>query len=124
MVGKYLVNGVWAEVSLYCGNHNEPIEMTIQKGPFSLFYACPKYFSENRAEGEHICANRLNLVDFEKMLDHINEILCTEAMDNNNVNLKNHSWKYKGIEIKILVHNTDKICVQCINRPALNSIQR
>lgn len=115
---------MWADIVLLCGNHEEPIETTIQVGPHSPFYACPKYFEENRNEGEHKCANRLNLVEFEKMIDHINEILCEEAMCNNNVCLKNHSWKAKGVTYKIISHRPEKIVISFVNTPALTDIQR
>lgn len=124
MSQKYLINGIWADITLVCGNHEKPIEMNIQQGPHSPFYACPKYFEENRKEDEHKCANRLNLIEFEKMIDHINEMICLEAMESNTICLKNHAWKMKGIEYKILVHHEEKIVVQCINRPALTNIQR
>ena len=123
-MSKYLINGMWADITLYCGCHDKPIPMVIQQGPHSPFYACPNYFEENRTENERKCANRVNLVDFEKMIDHINEILCVEAMENNNICLDNHVWKMKGITFKILHHSAEKIAVSCINKPALTNIQR
>lgn len=124
MANKYLINGMWAEVTLMCGNHATPTNMVIQQGPHSLFYACPKYFEENRTADEFKCANRLNLIEFEKMIDHINERLCTEAAMCNCINLTNHAWMAKGVEFKILVHYPNKIIVMCINHPALTDIQR
>ena len=47
-----MIRGFWNSVQVICGNHcNEQIEMTVQEGPSSLFYACPKYHPENRTEG-------------------------------------------------------------------------
>lgn len=120
----YMITGSWGDTKLMCGNHEKPVEMVIQQGPHSLFYACPKYFGENREAGEHICANRLNLVEFDKMLDHINALLCEEAAVNNAICLTNYSWKSRGVEYKILSHTSSGIVVQCLNRKALIEIKR
>lgn len=120
----YMITGSWCDIKLMCVNHEKPVEMTLQQDPHSLFYACPKYFEENREEGEHKCANRLNLIEFNRMLDYINTQLCEEAAENNAICLTNHSWKQRGIEFKILSHNSSGIVVGCLNRKALNDIKR
>lgn len=69
-----MIKNLWKHITLTCGNgHTEEVVMDLKQGPLSLFYACPKYYPENRKEKERACANRLNLVDFEKMLDHMTE---------------------------------------------------
>lgn len=65
-----MITGSWGDITLVCGNtHEQPIEMVLQEGPASLFYACPKYHSENRSEGERACNNRLSIDDFFKALE-------------------------------------------------------
>ena len=62
-----MITGSWDDITLVCGNtHDEPVNMVLQEGPSSLFYACPKYHRENRSEGERTCNNRLSIDDFLK----------------------------------------------------------
>ena len=124
MSEKYLISGIMAKMEIYCGNHPEPVKMQLKQGPFSVFYACPKYSEENRNEGEHICANRIGINDVERMVDHINSKMCDNGLLTSSVNLQNHGWKQNGVEYKILIHRSDKICVQCLNRSALTKIKR
>lgn len=124
MSTKYLISGIMANIELYCGNHHEPVRMSLIQGPFSAFYACPKYNDEERKPGEHKCANRLSVTNLERMVDHINSMLCDNGSLNNSVNIKGHVWRDNGVDYKILVHNRDKICVQCLDHSALTNIKR
>jgi hypothetical protein len=83
--------------------------MEIQNGPHSLFYACPKYHPDNREPDERACSNRINLVDYEIMLKHLQDILTDAMMHDRQEDLTNHSWVYKGIEFKVFEYTKDKI---------------
>ncbi len=124
MSEKYLISGIMANMELYCGNHPEPVKMQIKQGPFSVFYACPKYYEENRTNGEHICANRIGINDIERMVDYINAQICDNGLLSSSVDLRNHIWKQNGVEYRVLIHCRDKICIQCLNRNALTNIKR
>ena len=121
---KYLISGIMANMEMYYGNHPKPVRMILKQGPFSVFYACPKYSEDNRSEGEHICANRIGINDVERMVDHINNKICDDGLLTTAVNLQNHVWKQNGVEYKILIHQHGRICVQCLNRSALTAIKR
>ena len=119
-----MLSNFWKGLSFYCMNgHEHPIQMVCKEGN-SLFYACPKYNDDNRLTGEHKCANRLSITDLERLVDHINSKLCDDGFLNNVVNLKGHVWRENGVDYKILVHNRDKICVQCLDHSALTNIKR
>ena len=116
----YGIDASWKNVTPICGCHeNERIEMTIQEGPHSLFYACPKYHPENRAPGERACNNRINLIEYQKMLEKLmGEIAEADCMMGS-VDLTNCTWKSKGTEFKVLEHNGDKVTVSIKNIRAM-----
>ena len=64
------ITGIWKDITIVCGCHEQPVKMIIQEGPSSLFYSCPRYYPENRNENESACANRINLIDYEEMVNY------------------------------------------------------
>jgi hypothetical protein len=116
------IKGTWGDIALVCTHrHAEPVPMTLQQGPTSLFYACPKYREENREEGERACNNRLSLEDFEKMLAHLDGIRRDSEMANEKPILKNYEWKdRKGTMYKVLEHKENTLTVGLVNRRAIN----
>ena len=117
-----LITGTWEDVKLVCiYRHDEPVEMEIKEGPSSLFYACPKYYAENREEGERACNNRLNLIDYDKMIATIDKKRYEAEMNSEKINLKNYTWKTsKGIEYTVLSHEGDKLVIGMINLTAIH----
>ena len=116
-----MIKNLWKHITLTCGNgHTEEVVMDLKQGPLSLFYACPKYYPENRKEKERACANRLNLVDFEKMLDHMTEKI-EKGMDQGiEVNLTGYQYRdRKGTQYTVLKHSKDDLMIEVLNRRAL-----
>lgn len=116
-----MIKNFWKKIVLICGNHpDEEILMNLIEGPSSLFYACPKYYPENRTPNERACANRINLVDFEKMVDHLSELYEENFLEGNLINLTGHRWVYKKvIEYEVIEHTQDQIKVKMKNKKAL-----
>lgn len=115
------IAGSWENVHLYCDCHpNEEIEMNLQQGPHSLFYACPRYYPFNRKEGEIACYNRLNLVDCEKMLSKLAEVLMENDENGIKMDLANYTWTAKGITYKVIEYSDRRIAVKVLNKPALH----
>lgn len=107
----------WDYVTVVCGNHDsDDVEMRICEGPHSLFYACPKYYPDARKEGERACANRINLIEYERMLMHLSDMLEKNGVQ---WNLAHHKWKQKGIEFEVLSHEEKGIVVKMLNKTAL-----
>ena len=117
-----IITGTWDDIKLVCPyRHEEPIEMYIKEGPSSQFYACPKYYDYNRAPDERACNNRLNLVDFERMITHIDNIRYEAEMRGEIISLKLHSWKTsKGIQYHVLSHEYNKLVISVINKLAIS----
>ena len=114
-----MITKIWNNIELYCGNHEVPVKMTIKDGGLSLFYACPKYYPENRDEHELACVNRINFVDFEKFVNHISSLLEEAENNNSSLNLTNYKWIYKSIEFNIIYHDEELIKVVMINKRAI-----
>jgi hypothetical protein len=117
------ITGTWDSVKLMCTHrHKEPVPMEIKQGPSSLFYACPKYYPQNRDEDERACNNRLNLVDYERMLSHVNGLLRDAELNDEKVNLKSVKWKdAKGTLFEVLSHDGDGLVVSAVNKRAINA---
>lgn len=114
------ITGLWENVHLFCGAHDgELVEMELKEGPHSLFYACPRYYPQNRKEGEHACYNRLNLVDCEKMLSDLADIIIKADERGERFNPTNYSWAKKGITYKILQYDGSRIDVSVFNKPSM-----
>ena len=112
-----MIRNFWRNVVVVCGNHEEELpEMMVQTGPFSQFYSCPEYLRERRTEGKRACGNRVNLVDYEKMLNHLSNQLVEHV---GSFDLTNYRFKINGIEFEVLEHKKDKLKVKVLNRKAL-----
>ena len=94
--------------------------MQINNGPHSLFYSCPKYYPENRAADERACPNRLNLVDYERMLDRISDEMIQRIENNETTDLTNFKWKdcKSHATFEVIQHNDDIITVTVYNPKA------
>lgn len=116
-----MIKNLWKQVVLICGNHHKKeVVMNLKEGPSSLFYACPKYYPENRLPEERACVNRLNLVDFERMLDHISRKIMDNMERDIAVNLTGYQFKdKKGTQYKILLHTDEEIKIEVLNRRAI-----
>lgn len=117
------ITGSWKQTKLYCmHNHEIPIEMIIQQGPSSLFYACPKYNLDLLEDGERRCNNRLSTVDFTKMLDHFNDLIVTAELNDIQLDLTNTIWKdRKGTVYKVLKHTPECLEIGMVNERAIRA---
>ena len=115
------IHGSWETTKIICGNHggSENIEMVPQQGGLSMFYACPKYHPENREDNEKPCFNRINLLDYTDMLDHIASVLVDAEEHDEMINLKNHKWTKKGIEYTVMSHTPTELVIKVLNKKSL-----
>lgn len=115
-----MIKNLWKNTTFYCGHgHEMPIEMYYKDGPLSMFYACPKYYPENRTKNERACSNRLNFVDAEAIIEKFSAIIEEKEADNTFFDFTNFSFKYRSIEVKVLEYSLDSVKLQIINRKAL-----
>lgn len=107
-------------VKVYCGaDHDELTELEVENGMYQLFYACPRYKRQNRAENEKACNNRISIDDYEGMIKHISDLLEEAELNGTSLNLTNYTWKKKGITFKVIEHTKDKIAITMLNKTAM-----
>ena len=114
-----MVRGLWKTVEVYCNDlkkHEQPVKLeVVQNGFNGYFYACPHYHTYDTKKGEKQCANRISPVEYEKMLDHIGNLIEEADANLEVADLTGHKWKQKGIEFEIAEYSLEKIIVYMIN---------
>lgn len=110
------------EIKFFCLNHKNPIPLQIQVGT-SQFYACPKYFKENRDADERMCVNRMTLIDAGGIIDALCKKMdaidpITEQMD-----FSNYIFSYRGsrskIKVKVIKFTAKEVHLGILNETAL-----
>jgi len=111
-------------IEIYCGhNHSEPIPMYMKEAAGTgkdSFYACPKYYPENRTSEERACNNNLTITDYIKMINKIDKILTEAELNDEKINLTNMTFKIGQVEYHIFEHTIKKIKVAIVNKRAIN----
>jgi hypothetical protein len=118
-----MIKGIWDMIEVYCGDkhkHGDDCDklpkLEIVQGVYNgYFYNCPKYRDDRREPGELKCHNRISPVEYEKMIDHISNLLEEAEMNNEKINLVGHTWKSHGIKFEIFDHTENKIKVTMLN---------
>ncbi len=113
-----MIMGIWGNIILVCGNHKEQKqpEMVVEQGPYSLFYACPKHHIE---QGEMPCYNLINLIDYDKMIDHISNELIKADEKGEKPCLLHHKWKRKSQQFEVIEHTPDKLVIEFVDTLAI-----
>ena len=116
-----MIKGSWQNIRLVCGNHGNDYshEMIIHQGRegMSTFYSCPCYRNIlNKEINGRSCNNRLNIIDYQNMLDTI----MNERYDDNGneTSLLGYKWSKKGIDYSI-INEDKKITVVMLNKKAI-----
>ena len=111
-------------IEIYCGHgHSEPIPIYMKDGAGmgrDSFYACPKYYPENRTEDERACNNNLTITDYLKMVDWIDKKLTDAELNDISLNLTNTKFKIGQVEYTVFLHTTKKIKISVVNKKAIN----
>lgn len=114
-----MVKNLWKQIVLVCGNCEEHPVLQLIDGPSSPFYACPRYYPENREPNTKACPNRINLVDYEKMVDYFSDRIEESICNGSKENLKNVRWVYKNtIEFVVLEHTENVLRISMRNKKA------
>lgn len=117
-----MLQNIWNKTKIVCACHGEEYpEMSIRPGVGnkSMFYACPKYYPENREKGEVACVNHINDVEMEKILKKISSEASEQMQFGQSPFLMNYSFKIKDIEVKVVSQTDDELKVAVKNRKAL-----
>lgn len=117
-----MIPNIWKKIHIVCGchkitNENAPIKMMPHEGVNGgdIFYSCPKYYEENRTYGEKACGNRISIRDYQKMVEHISDILEDSYRNRSIVNLTGMKWKNNSVEYEIIQHTGSQIVIAVKN---------
>ena len=127
-----MIVNLWNKITLLCANHDYPVKMRphdpgtglltaqLYGAQTNMFYSCPKYYEENRKEGETLCRNHISMKEFENLLNYISKEIETAEEDGGQIDLSGDVWKSKnGTVFKIVSHTEDEIVVSCLNERSL-----
>lgn len=114
-----MIRNLWEQIELRCGCHESHPIMTIQTKGVTPFYACPKYYPENRDYGEKACVNHIGINDFDKMLKIIEKELRDGEDNFEQVNLTNLKFKIGAMDFQVEQQVEDKIKINVVNKNAL-----
>lgn len=128
-----MIENIWSKVHIYCGNHgeNHGIKMVPHEqsqlarfggGIGSMFYACPKYYPQNREKDEKACYNRISISEMEEMINYISDKIESPDAVFAEVNLKGLTWKNKrGTKFKIITFTHSRIDVLVLSQQSLRA---
>lgn len=127
-----MILNFWSNVRLFCGNHTEtdehiqmlPHESATGTGIYgqqlNMFYACPRYYPENRKPGERCCRNHISIKEYEGMLNHLSKIKEEGESSGGTVELVGEKWRSRqGVEFSVFRQTDGHIDVKCVNTKGL-----
>ena len=91
-----MIKDIWNTLHLFCGGHEEPIEMKLEANKGLFFYRCP----------DKNCKNEISVHDTEKFIDMISEKMESGITTRN---VKGFSCKIRGHKCFVKEHNRDYI---------------
>lgn len=110
------VLNTWGHITVWCINHDEPIEMIILSNTEQIktpFYACPYNNTDQK------CANRMNLDDYQGLILKFLDMIAEDAFSD----FTNRTFSYKGsrhkIFVKVLKYEKDDIRLGIKNKTIL-----
>ena len=113
-----MIKNLWDIVTFYCGNrHDVPIKMEIISTSKTPFYACPKYYSENREKTERMCTNRISIETAMKIVTELEKKIEEDGLIG--ANLNNYTFKYKTTNVKVIKHTKEKIDLEILDTKAI-----
>ena len=120
-----LMVGLWDRITVYCLNHDEPIQMEIVKNTEKIsspFYGCSQYFPEKVDPEKGPCPNRLNLDDYQGIVLKFCDFVAEEGATNDYTNF---TFTYKGGRhktfVKVLKYSDKEIRLGILNKTILGA---
>lgn len=111
-------------IDVYCDNgHKEPIHFYMKDGTDmnkDSFFACPKYYPNNRNSDERACNNNLTITDYLKMVDYIDKTITEAELNDEKTNLTNLQFKIGMVQYRVKSHTDRKIKIAVLNKRAIN----
>ena len=112
----YTITGFWKSATFYCKHHPD-VPMELKQGAYSAYYGCVNEYDEAEP-----CHNRLNLLDAERALQKLMDVLTKSVQQGDMINLTNYRFVKNGIIFQVKEHDpmSDKISVMVDNKKILS----
>ena len=114
-----MIKNLWKNVKIYCGKHKELVELVPNEKGSTLFYFCPKYYSMNREPNEKACVNRISMMDYQMIVEHLGDVISMAEQNQEMINLTGYRWKKKNIRCEIANVEDGIYYVKAINAKAV-----
>ena len=103
---------------LICGNgHAEEQEMYLKESDKGdPFYACPKYYPENRGCGEPACMNHISVTEVERMADALADKFEEEEEDGGMFFARNYRFQTRVATYRVLEFTDTCKKIQVLNK--------
>lgn len=101
---EYTIDDIWNRIVPLCACHSTEVVMVEKQTPDSVFYACPKYYEENRSPNERPCLNHLSVQDYQGMIEKITSELAFQTVKFQNADLTGMRWTKNGILYEVVYH--------------------
>ena len=115
-----MVLNLWNITEFVCTYRHAEEKMQVLESKMSVFYACPKYFPENRASDEPSCNNAIFLTDAQKAIMHISNKIEEMELRDITPNLTHYKFTIDNVDYKILEYSPDKIKIDVLNRKVIH----
>ena len=114
-----IVKGLWQKVHLICGCHEERVDLVANEKGRTLFYSCPRYYSENRASKEKACSNRITMDDYQYVVEYLGEIIAKNEMNLTIADLTGLEWDKKNVHYRVCQVKNGHYIVSVVNKKSL-----
>lgn len=119
-----MIVNLWKNTSFYCMNHDKPVKMEPRTGKKELFYACPKYYPENRSDNERACMNNMYTQDAQEAVCYVSDKIeqyTAEGIEP--LCVIGETWTKRDIDYTVLNYDNGKLKIGVLNRRALSKIR-
>lgn len=102
----YMIRGSWDMLHLFCGNHDTPVEIILERTAHNIIFKCPFH------SGENPCTTVISQFEFEEILRHFSHQIVQAEMVGEIIDLTNSKWSTKSKVIcTVLEHRKNRIDV-------------
>ena len=117
-----MIKNLWQNTTFICMNHDGQTNIVLEPtvGKKELFYACPKYKSENRETGERGCRNNIYSNYAQEAIEHVSQKI--EEYESKNISadcITGYKWTKRDIDFEVLYYLYGSLKIGVLNRKEL-----
>lgn len=95
----YMIRGSWDMLHLFCGNHDAPVEIVLERTVQGIVFKCPLH-----------CTTVISQFEFEEILRHFSDQIVQAEMNGEIIDLANSKWSTRSkVVCVVLKHERNRI---------------